>query len=237
MFSKFGNSWQLVKASWAVLKSDKELVWFPIISSITMIIVTIFFLIPIGAILSAVGFFTGTYDGAGMEIIGFIFTFFFYLVTSIIVIFFNTALIGAAMIRLDGGDPSLADGFNIARSRLGTIVGYALITATVGMILRMIEERLGFLGQIISWLGGLAWGMATFLVVPVLVVNDVTPIEAIKRSASLLRETWGEQVIGSFGIGTIFGIFYMLVIVAGVALIMTFASIESGVLVAVAVVL
>ena len=231
MFSSWGNSWQLVKASWAVLKSDRHLVWFPIISSITMIIVTLFFLIPIGAIFSAVGFFTDTMNSSGMEIIGFAFAFLFYLVTYTIIIFFNTALIGAAMIRLDGGKPTLADGFNVARERLGTIIGYALISATVGMILRMIEERLGILGQIISFLGGLAWNMATFLVIPVFVVQDISPIEAIKRSADLLRKTWGEQVVGSFSIGAVFFLFYILAFAVGIGVVILAASLESPVMI------
>ena len=102
------------------------------------------------------------------------------------IFFCNTALVGAALIRLRGGDPTVADGFRIAASRVGPILGYALIAATVGMVLRAISERSGFLGRLVVSLVGFAWNLATFLVVPVLVVEDVGPIEAVQRSASYL---------------------------------------------------
>jgi hypothetical protein len=127
-------------------------------------------------------------------------------------------LVGAAMIRLDGGDPTLGDGLRIAFSRLPKIIVYAVIAATVGMILRWISERAGIVGQIVGGIIGFAWSVATFLVVPVLVVENVGPFEAIKRSTGYLKRTWGEQIIGNVGIGLVFGVLIMLVIFAGGAL-------------------
>ena len=83
----------------------------------------------------------------------------------------------------------------IATSKMGTIAGYALIAATVGMILRAIQERVGFIGRIIVGLLGVGWTVATYLVVPVLVTRDVGPIDAVKESAGWLKKTWGENVI------------------------------------------
>jgi hypothetical protein len=120
------------------------------------------------------------------------------------------------MIRLDGGDPTVGDGFRIATKHLGNILGYAVISATVGIILRAISERGGILSQIVSSLVGFAWGVATFLVVPVLVVEGVGPIDGVKRSANLLKRTWGEQIAGNFGIGTVFGLLFVLLIIGGV---------------------
>ncbi len=110
------------------------------------------------------------------------------------------------MIRLRGGDPTLRDGFRIASAHATSILGYAIISATVGMILNAISRRAGFIGQIVTSIIGFAWNVATFLVVPVLVMEEVGPIDAIKRSAQLLKQTWGEQLVGSFSIGTIFGL-------------------------------
>jgi hypothetical protein len=142
----------------------------------------------------------------------------FYVVSYTVTFFFQTALVGAAMIRLDGGDPTLGDGFRIAFSRLPKIIVYAVIAATVGMILRWISQRAGFVGQIVGGVLGFAWSVATFLVVPVLVVENIGPLEAIKRSTGYLRRTWGEQIIGNVGIGLVFGILMFLVILAGGAL-------------------
>lgn len=232
MFEKMSNSWQLVRASWAVLKSDKELIWFPVLSGITMFIITLVFLIPIGVILGIVSAATGVSgNSTGSDILGFALMFLFYLVSYTIVIFFNTALIGAAMIRLDGGDPGVGDGFRIATGKFRDIVGYALISATVGVILRFLEERLGWLGVLVSWIGGMAWNLVTFLVIPVLVAQDVGPVEAIKTSSALFKKTWGEQVAGNFSIGAVFFLLYLLAIIVGFGLIALAISLESGLLI------
>jgi len=216
MFETWGRSWQLVKASWAVLQSDKELLWFPVISGIVTIIISAVMLIPSIAV-SITLFTTGANEGVS-EVVGFVGLFIFYLVTYTISIYFNTALIGAAMIRLDGGDPTMSDGFQLANARISKIIGFAAISATVGIIIRLLQERGGLLGGIVSWLGGVAWNIATFLVIPVFVAQDVGPIEAIQNSTSLLKKTWGEQITGNFSIGGIFIIFYILLIVVGIAL-------------------
>jgi hypothetical protein len=226
MGSRFQNSWQLVKASWAVLRSDKELLLFPIISAMTMILITIVFLIPVGAIFGIIG--VATNSKSGSEIIGYAVLFLFYLVTYTISIFFNVALVGAAMIRLDGGDPTFGDGLRIARSKFSIILQYALISATVGLLLRLAEEKLGFLGRIISWLGGFAWNVATYLVVPILAVKDVGPVDAIKESADLLKKTWGEQLIAGSGMGFIFFLMGMLVLFVGTFLTIALGSLTNS---------
>lgn len=197
--STFSRSWNLVKASWSVLRDDKELIVFPIVSAIALILVTLAFAVP--------GFFL--YAAGGNEILGYVLLFLFYLVQYTVITFANSALVGAALIRLRGGDPTLGDGFQIAFSRLGTIVGYALIAATVGMILQALSRR-GALGDIVRSIIGLAWNLATYLVVPVLVVENVGPIDAVKRSAGLLKRTWGEQMVGGAGMGFVFFILFLL---------------------------
>jgi hypothetical protein len=225
MYTKLSNSWELVKASWNVLLADKELLLFPIVSFIASLVVIATFAVP--TILA------GVFDEfTGVPVVGYVIGFLFYVVMYFVTIFSNSALVGAAMIRLDGGDPTVSDGFRIATRHLGTIVGYALISATVGMILRAISERGGIIGQIASSLVGFAWGVATFLVVPVLVVEGVGPIEAVKRSANLLKRTWGEQIVGNFGIGTVFALLFFLLIVVGVgAIALTAATGNIGLIV------
>lgn len=214
MFASFTRSWELAKASLAVLRSDKELLLFPFVSFIGLVVVTLSFAVPwflLGGLREL--------DTAGQPgVMTYVLAFLFYVVSYTVIFFCNTALVGAALIRLDGGDPTLGDGFRIAFSRLPQIIGYALIAATVGMILRWISERAGIVGQIVIGIIGFAWNIATFLVVPVLAVEKVGPIEAIKRSAGLLRRTWGEQLIGNVGIGIVFGLLAFLFIILGVAL-------------------
>jgi hypothetical protein len=205
MFSRLSNSWELIKESAAVLRADKELIVYPIVSSIGVLLVTATFFIPILLSGIADGILTG--GSNQMTIIGFVVLFAFYVAQYFVIIFANSALVGAAMIRLRGGDPTLSDGFRIAFSHIGTILGYALIASTVGMILRALAQRReSTLGRVVVSLVGMAWNLATFLVVPVLVVEDVGPLQAIRRSTELLKKTWGEQIVGSFGIGGVFGL-------------------------------
>jgi hypothetical protein len=204
------RSWQLVKSAWQVLRADTELLVFPIISGIGALLIALAFAVP-AFLLSAAG---------GDEVFFYVLLFLYYLVLYAVTIFSNTALIGAAMIRLRGGNPTLRDGFSVAFSRLGSIAGYALIAATVGVILQALSNQ-GALGRIVRSLIGVAWNLVTFLVVPVLVVEDVGPIEAVKRSGALLRRTWGEQIAGGVGMGLIFLLFFMAAILltgAGIGL-------------------
>lgn len=203
MFESFSRSWQLVKASYGVLKQDKELIWFPIMSMLGTIIVTVVFFIPLFA--------SGLVDSAtageeltrGQTVTGLVLAFLFYLVMYTVIIFSNVALVGAAMMRLRGEDPTVRDGFRIASERIGAILGYAAISATVGMILNAIRNEDNIIAQIFASILSVAWSVITFLVIPVLVIENVGPIEAIKRSGSLLKQTWGEQITGSFSMGII----------------------------------
>lgn len=202
MFGSFSRSWTLVKASWAVLRADKELIVFPIVSMIGLVIVSIAFLVPS----LAAGLFDSATKSDGPGVLSVIVGFLFYVVVYTVTFYANTALVGAAMIRLRGGDPKLADGFRIASEHVGSIVGYAVIAATVGMILRAISQRSGVIGQIVISIVGFAWNLATYLVVPVLVVEQLGPLEAVRRSAALLKATWGEQIAGNFSMGGVFAL-------------------------------
>jgi hypothetical protein len=224
MFEKFSNSWKLVKAAASVLAADRELVVFPILSTIGVIIVTLTFAVP----LFLSNFFDSVFANK-LGIMGFVVAFLFYLVQYVVIFYANTALVGAAMIRLNGGDPTVRDGFRIANSRFGAIVGYALIAATVGMILKALSRRRGMV-RFISSILGMAWNLATYLVVPVLAVEGLGPIAALKQSVSLLRKTWGEQIIGNFGLGLIFGIASILVVLAVIPIIVLAANYQSLIL-------
>jgi hypothetical protein len=228
VFEKLSNSWSLVKASAEVLRADKELLLFPVISAVLSILVVVTFVAP--AVLAGV-FASGVADGPGLSAAGYAGVLLFYVVQYFVIFFCNTALVGAALIRLRGGDPTVADGFRIALSRVGPILGYALIAATVGMVLRAISERSGFLGRLVVGLIGLAWNLATFLVVPVLVVENVGPLEAVQRSASYLRKTWGEQIAGNVGMGLVFGLISLGTLAAGVVLLVAAAAAQSAVLI------
>ncbi|HEU0152744.1 MAG TPA: DUF6159 family protein [Arenimonas sp.] len=229
MFDRISRSWTLVKASAAVLRSDKELLLFPVISAFATLLVAASFAVPVIGL--------RLFEGGEIGPLGAVVGFLFYLCQYFVIFFFNTALVGAAMIRLEGGDPTVADGLRIARSKIGVILGYAAIAATVGLLLKAASERAGVFGRILIGLLGMAWTVGTFLVVPILVTRDVGPIDAVKESMTLLKRTWGENVAGNVGIGLAFGILTTLVVIASIALVVGAAALGGGKLALVAIIL
>jgi len=227
MFAKFARSWSLVKASAGVLRQDKELLVFPAISVVASLLVMASFVLPLFGLLDFKALQQGEREPAWL----YAWVFLFYLAQYFVIFYFNTALVGAAMIRLRGGDPTLRDGLQIAWSKAGTILGYALIAATVGMILRAIEERAGMIGKWVAGLFGAAWTVATFLTVPVLVSRDVGPLDAVKESALLLKKTWGENLIGQGGVGVVFALLQFAAIALTVLGILLVVSTKSAALI------
>jgi len=209
MFDRLKRSFRLVGASAEVLRQDKHLMLFPIISGLALLVVLAAFALPLFGLASIDGIGQGgAYSAA----------FLFYIVQYFVIFYYNTALVGAVMIRLDGGSPTLGDGLRIANGRIGTIFGYAVISATVGVILRAIQERVGFIGRLIAGLLGAGWTVATFLVVPVIATGGQSATGAISESTALLKRTWGENVAGQVGLSTAFGLLYFFLIAGGVVL-------------------
>ncbi|MGN6151681.1 MAG: DUF6159 family protein [Lysobacteraceae bacterium] len=207
MFEKFSRSWELVKASASVLRADKELMLFPVLSSLATLLVLATFALPV---------FTLKLFDHGFNAVGAVVGFAFYFCQYAVIVFFNSALVGAATIRLEGGDPTFSDGLRIARGKLPAILGYAAIAATVGVVLKAMKDRdNNLVVRLVAGGLGVAWTLATFLVVPVLVNRDVGPVDALKESVALLKKTWGENAIGNVGIGAVFGLVTTGVVLVG----------------------
>ncbi|MDH4122490.1 MAG: DUF6159 family protein [Thermoplasmata archaeon] len=194
---RFSRGIELTKLSFRVIRKDKELLIFPLISGLLIMAVAASFLLPV----FLMGDITSSQD---LDAAFYIFWILFYFVSFFVAIFFNVAIVGCALLRLDGGDPNLKYGFRFAAERIKYILMWALVTATVGLILRALEQKAGFIGRIVIGLVGLAWSIATYFVVPVIAAEKLTPLKAIKRSASILKQSWGEALISNLGIGLIF---------------------------------
>lgn len=201
----FSRSWDLLSQSFALLKSDKQLVWLPIVSGFSCLIATIIIfsfgalvLIPVTGI---------PHGAAGQKFLTQSFTpviFLYYLVTYCIVIFFNVALVSIAANRLAGGHATINDGLQAAWNRKWRIFQWALLSATVGVILRAIQQRAGIIGRVITGIIGVLWTLASFFVVPLIAAQDMGPVEALYKSAELFKETWGEELVSGFSFSLIF---------------------------------
>jgi len=143
-----------------------------------------------------------------------------YIAVTFVVVFFNAALVFAADRRLRGEPVTIGEAVHAAGSRAHVLLPWAVLSATVSLVIRAIEERSGIAGRIIGSLVGLAWSLVTFLVLPVIVIEQVGPIQAVKRSAELFKRTWGENMIANAGIGivalfaTILGVLPCMLLIA-----------------------
>jgi uncharacterized protein DUF6159 len=239
MFDRIRRSWQLVKEAWGVLRQDTGLVVFPILSGICSLLVMASFVVPI-LVMAPWSYRSVPGQGQSFEWEmgpwGYLLLFLYYLVSYFVVIFFNSALVACVRLRFSGRRPTVSDGLSFAAGNAGRIFQWALLSATVGVILRTLEERASWLGQIVIGLIGLAWSLATAFVVPVLVYEQVGPIEAVKRSAQAFKRTWGETVVANFGMNSVFGLLFLggfIILVPGIAL----ATTMSGSLMAAAITL
>jgi hypothetical protein len=201
VFDKISRSWSLAGQCWEVLKEDPKLLIFPLLSSIALLVLLGSFALPVFALYH--GLQPATAEGSTTHtsrLLFYITTYAFYVVSYTVMMFFNSALISVALKRLDGESASISEGFQAALGNLPAILGYALIAATVGTILRAIEERVGLIGRIVVAIIGAGWTLATAMTLPVLIEENVGPVEAISRSLDLLKRNWGENLIGNGGI-------------------------------------
>jgi hypothetical protein len=199
--NKIHRTWSLMSACWQILKQDKALLLFPFMSGICCLLLLASFAVPLYATNHWQP--PGSDAGPARQVGYYGVLFLFYLCNYFVVIFFNAGIIACATIRLGGGNATVGDGFRAAATRLPAIAGWAVLSATVGLILRLIEDRSKWVGRIVAALLGTAWTVVSFLVVPVLVVENKGPFAALQESAGLVTKTWGKQVMGSFGFGLI----------------------------------
>ena len=215
MFDRISNGLALARSSWAVLMKDKHLLVFPIVSGILFVIVVASFFVPLALLVDP-----NKVQQANGKVQPWVYAvvFAFYFCTYFVTIFCNSALLGCAFLRFNGENPTVGDGFRTAFARLPQIFAWALVSATVGLLLKVVEQAHEKVGQFIASLLGTAWSIMTFFVVPVLVVEKCGPMEAVSRSVSLLKKTWGEALVGRLGIGIVLfllGLPIFLVFIAG----------------------
>lgn len=192
---RLSNAWRLSKASWRVLSHDRELIAIPVVAGIGAVLA---FLAIVGPGVLLLG--DTSEDSSGNWALWVLGAIALVVATWISAVGQATVVAGAAQ-RMDGGNPTIGSSFEVARTRLGRILEWAVLATVVSIVLDQIEQRLGILGRIISWIGSVAFTVMSFLALPVIVFENVGAIDAFKRSSQLLKATWGEQVAFSFAIG------------------------------------
>jgi hypothetical protein len=204
MFQRISNGFALAGSTWRVLIRDKHLLVFPMVSGFLFLLVVLSFFVPLATLVDWTKFEQQVRANNNKPPVWtYAVSFAFYFCTYFVIVFCNSALISCALLRFNGETPRLADGFKLALARLPQIFAWALVSATVGVLLKVIENAHEKVGEIVASLLGTAWSIMTFFVVPVLVVEKVGPMAAVGRSVSLLKKTWGEALVGNMGLNFI----------------------------------
>ncbi|HVW47201.1 MAG TPA: DUF6159 family protein [Solirubrobacterales bacterium] len=205
------RGWALTKKSWALLRAHRDLIRFPLYGGIATIILGLVFLGP-----GAFALDKHTYGvGVPLVVIG-------VYVLSVVGIYFSVGLAACADLIFRGRDASVGDGIAVANSRFSQICGWAALSTAIAVVIGLLENQGGALGDIAGRLIGMAWSLVTFLSVPVIAIEGTGPFETLKRSGSLFRQRWGQQITGNIAIG---GIVFLLGFLPGVALIVAGAVI------------
>ncbi len=193
------NTWELAKISWRVITHDRELLWIPVLSFLTAAAVLVVIAVPAIAIADTSSTTTSGEESVDplLAVLGIVAA----LALGLISVFFTGALVAGAHQRFSGGDPTVGSSISKAFSRISGLVPWALLTVTVGLILQSLRERSGLLGRFVVNLIGTAWDVATFLVVPAIIIDEMGAVDGLKRSGSLLKQTWGENIAARVGFG------------------------------------
>jgi Family of unknown function (DUF6159) len=209
--TKIRRGWALTKKSWGLLNEHRSLIRFPLYGAVATTLLAIVFLGPGLYLLDK-----GSLGGAiPLLVIG-------VYVLSVVGFYFSVGLAACADLIFRGQEATVADGLAVARERFSQICGWAALSTAISLLMGVLENQGGLGGQIAARLVGMAWSLITFLAVPVIAIEGTGPVQTLKRSASMFRERWGQQITGNIAIGAAIFLIGVLpaaiLIVAGIAL-------------------
>ncbi len=223
---KFAASKLLVKESFNVLKQDKELAWFPVVTGIVqliglIILASVFFFVIMGANPHYFDSVDKAQPNAQLDLLGYAVLFVYYLMTFFIANYFLAGVYAIVHARFNGGNLSFGDGIDAANRNIGKIFAWSFISATVGVVLRVISDKSQLIGKIVAGLFGAAWAILTYFSLPSLVIGNRSVQDSFKESAALIRKTWGEAIIVNFGLSLFFMVltFIVMALFVGVGII------------------
>jgi len=205
--TRFSNGWTIAKNSFKVLRENRQLIVFPILSGISIILIFASFFT---VVLGIAGWNVDNMRDLG-TVGSYVFLFVFYIINYFVIVFFNMALIHCTSLYFKGEEVTIRKGMEFSMSRIGSIFAWAVFAGTIGAVLKIIQENVGSLGKIITGIIGVVWSVATFFVVPVIAYENLGPVGAFKKSANLMKEKWGERIGAGFS-------FFLIEVVAVLAI-------------------
>lgn len=222
--NSLSRSWMITKLTFGVINKDRELLWFALLSFIFSALFAIVMVFP--SIIPAL--MDNGFSQESLEVYQYVIIFITYFGLAFIATFFNVCVVYTTKIRFEGGNATFGESIRFAFTKLPLIFQWSLLSATVGLLLRILQQlasNLGKIGQVVAniliGILGMAWSIVTIFVVPVLVYEGLGPIDALKKSTQVIKKTWGESLIKALGLGIVQFLVFVMVIIASGAL--TFA--------------
>ncbi len=215
---RFKQGWELTKKSWSVLRSNRQLFRFPIFGALATLVPVVVLIGP------------GVYlIDDGQRVVGGLLTAIGIYLASFIATYFAVALASTADAIFHGRDATFGEGMAAARGKVGAIAGWAALSALVGTLFAALRQS-GSIGEVIvGSIGAAAWGLITFLAIPVIAIEGLGPLATLKRSASMFKQRWAGQVTGNVAIGGIVGLLGVLPAILLIALgVLLWMSDDSG---------
>lgn len=194
--NRFQRSFRLLSRSLGIIRRDRSLLWFPVLSAMCTLAAVAIVLVPAAVLLLPGAGADSAHTWPMLVVAGLA----GYAATAVAT-YFNVALVSCAARSFHGEDTTAAEGMRAANARLGSILLWALIASLVGLLIRSVEQRAGIVGSIVARLLGAGWAIATYFVIPVLAFEQVGPADAVRRSVATVRRSWGESLIGNVGLG------------------------------------
>jgi hypothetical protein len=223
----FTRSWMITKLAFSVINKDRELLWFALLSFIFSTLFAVAMIFP--AVLPAL--MQNDFSTEGLQALEYVVVFLTYFGLAFIATFFNVCVVYTTKVRFEGGDATFGQSLRFAFSKLGLILQWSLISATVGLVLRVLQNlaaNFGKVGQVVAGLliglVGMAWSVLTIFVVPVMVYEGLGPFDAIRKSTQVIKKTWGESLIRSIGLGLVQLLVIVTIVLASGALTFLLAS-------------
>lgn len=134
----------------------------------------------------------------------------------------QAAVMAAANDRFNGNNPTVGKSLAFAFKKYGQLSLFGFLEATVGLVLRAIQERLGFIGGLLRIVGGLLWAVATYFAIPGIIFGGQTATESIKSSVVLIKEKWGNALKTNIVASAVIALVFLIalgVVMSGVGLI------------------
>jgi Family of unknown function (DUF6159) len=211
----FSDSWKLTKTAFRLIAEDRALLIFPVVAGLSILAALVLFVL--GAFWVLPGASSGSGSAGTYQLLGVLLFLAFYFAAVWISVYATAALIGAATLKLSGQQPTAADGWRVARGRIGKLTLWAFVAATVGLLIQAISRRVGGVGgAVIGLVGGASWSVATYFVVPVLLYENESTWRSLTRSARIFLNTFGRSLVSNIVVGLIVAAGVVVGVVLGI---------------------